>query len=362
MNFPEMCRNWIWAAGLITFTVSGAAQEGPGVQLAVVEQSDIVEEVTLNGTASALRSSRLSASVEGLVDLVNAQPGDRVAKGDLLIELDDELAGLALASARAESQEAEARLAEARRRLDEARSVGAGRNIAATEVSARESEVATTEATLLRLQATQQRQAALVKRHSIAAPYEGVIQARHTDLGEWVTPGDPLVELVDISNLRLDFQVPQNMYNLIDGSTELQVSVEGTNNSERLTVDIDVLVPVSDSGARTFLLRASAPEELRVLPGMALTGLLRTDAGRDGLSVPRDAINRYPDGRVTVWIAEPAGNGQYRVEEKRIELGTSYRDRMVVTDGLEAGLRVVSRGNEALRQGMTVRVVGEGAR
>ena len=362
MNIPDMSRNWLLAAGLAIFTVSVAAQDGPSVQLADVEQSDIFEEVTLNGTASALRSSRLSASVEGLVDQVNAQPGDRVAKGDLLIELDDELAGLALASARAESQEAEALVAEARRRLDEARSVGAGRNIAATEVSSRESEVATADATLQRLRAAQQRQAALVRRHSIAAPYEGVIQARHTDVGEWVTPGDPLVELVDINNLRLDFQVPQNMYNLIDSSTELQVSVAGTSNSERLPVDIDVLVPVSDSGARTFLLRASAPEELKVLPGMALTGLLRTDAGRDGLSVPRDAINRYPDGRVTVWIAEPADDGQYRVEEKRIELGISYRDRVVVTEGLEAGLKVVSRGNEALRQGMTVRVADEGGR
>lgn len=350
------------AAVLAAFPLSVAAQAGPGVQLAEVQQSDIFEEITLNGTVNALRSSRLSASVEGLVDLVNAQPGDRVAKGDLLIELDDELARLALASARAEAQEAEARLAEARRRLDEARSVGAGRNIAATEVRARESEVATADATLLRLRAGQQRQAALVRRHRIEAPYGGVIQIRHTDLGEWVTPGDPLLELVDINNLRLDFQVPQSMYNLIDNATELQVTVEGSNNKERISVEVDVLVPVSDSGARTFLLRASPPEELRVLPGMALTALLRVDAGREGLSVPRDAISRYPDGRVTIWIAEPADDGQYKVEEKRIELGSSYQDRIVVTEGLEAGLRVVSRGNEALRQGMTVRVVSEGER
>jgi len=362
VNFPGKCRSWILAAGLATATVSTSAQDGPGVQLAGVEQSEIFEEVTLNGTVSAMRSSRLSASVEGLVDRVNAQPGDRVAEGDLLIELDDELAGLALSSARAESQEAEARLAEARRRLEEARSVGAGRNIAATEVRARESEVATADATLQRLNAAQQRQSALVRRHRIEAPFEGVIQTRHTDLGEWVTPGDPLLELVDINNLRLDFQVPQNMYNLIDDATELQISVDGSKSDERVSVEPEVLIPVSDSGARTFLLRASPPEKLRVLPGMSLTARLRVDTGREGLSVPRDAINRYPDGRVTVWIAKPADEGNYQVEEKRIEIGGSYRDRVVVTDGLEAGLKVVSRGNEALRQGMTVRVVSVGDR
>ncbi|MGC3875050.1 efflux RND transporter periplasmic adaptor subunit [Halomonas sp. GXIMD04776] len=362
MNHPNQWRCWVLAVALSASATSGAVQEGPGVQLAEVERSEVFEEVTLNGTVTALRSSQLSASVEGLVDVVNAQPGDRVARGDVLVELDDELAGFTLDSARAERQEAAARLAEARRRLNEARSVGPGRNIAATEVSARESEVAAADAALLRLQAEQQRQAGVVRRHRITAPYEGVIQARHIDLGEWVTPGDPLMELVDLSNLRLDFPVPQSLYSLIAESGKVQVSVEEVGSSDSVSVDIDVLVPISDSQARTFLLRAIKPDRLEVLPGMALTALLRVPSGREGLSVPRDAINRYPDGRVTVWIAEPIDDEQYRVEEKRIRLGSAYRDRVVVTEGLEAGLWVVSKGNEALNQGMTVHVASQGER
>ena len=135
------------------FPVLTAAQDLPGVQLETVSSEDIVQEVTLNGTVNALRVSGMSAAVAGLLDEVRVETGDRVARGDVLVELDDELVTWELAAARAEAEEARSRLEEARRRLREARSVGAGRNIAATEVSARESEVAASEATLARLEA-----------------------------------------------------------------------------------------------------------------------------------------------------------------------------------------------------------------
>ena len=124
------------------FPLFAAAQDLPGVQLETVSSEDIVQEVTLNGTVNALRVSGMSAAVAGLLDEVRVETGDRVSRGDVLVALDDEMVTWELAAARAEAEEARSRLEEARRRLREARSVGAGRNIAATEVSARESAVA----------------------------------------------------------------------------------------------------------------------------------------------------------------------------------------------------------------------------
>jgi len=204
------------------------AQDLPGVVLAGVERSEIVEEVSLTGTVNALRSSALSTPVAGLVNEVTVEAGDRVKQGDALIRLDPELEEQALASARAETREASARLAEARRRLEEAESVGAGRNIAQTEVRTRESEVATAEATAARLQAEERRQQAVVRRHRIEAPFEGVVSHRYSDLGEWVNPGDELLELVDTENLRLDFRVPQQYYSRLDDRATLAVAVRGT--------------------------------------------------------------------------------------------------------------------------------------
>jgi len=352
-------RQFCVVVGLVC-PVAAQAQDRPGVELEQVRTSDIISEVSLNGTVNALRTSRLSTAVPGLVEAVQVETGDRVALGDLLLGLDDEQAEFELASARAEASEARARFEEAQRRLTEARSVGAGRNIAATEVSARESEVAATEATLARLSAEERRRQVVLERHRIEAPFDGVVSHRARDLGEWVTPGDELLTLVDTTNLRLDFQVPQDYYQRIDDDSELLVRVDGVKQ-EPVTATIEALVPVSDSQARTFLLRATGPETLAVLPGMAVQATLRVSTGERGLTVPRDAINRYPEGRVTVWIAEPAGDELYEVREKRVEIGASFRNRMEILDGLDGGEQIVVRGNESLEEGARVKLAERGS-
>ncbi|MGM0768164.1 MAG: efflux RND transporter periplasmic adaptor subunit [Pseudomonadota bacterium] len=356
---PKVPRGFTFSSRMSALTMlvivmagQAAAQERPRVQLEAVEETDILQEVRLNGTANSLRSARLSAAVSGLVDDVNVETGTRVSEGDVLIGLDDELAEYQRAAATAEAEEAQARLTEAQRRLQEARSVGAGRNIAATEVSARESEVAEARAALSRLQAERDRISATLRRHRIEAPFAGVVSHRESELGEWVTPGDELLRLVDIDNLRLDFQVPQSYYTRITEAATLRVH----NEEGGVTAAIESLVPVGDPQARTFLLRATGPEELRVLPGMAVTATLRVASGERGLTVPRDAINRYPEGRTTVWIADAAGESVYTVREKRVTTGAAFEGRIEISDGLKGGERVVVRGNESLSDGIEVRL------
>ena len=334
------------------FPIFTAAQDLPGVQLETVSSEDIVQEVTLNGTVNALRVSGISATVAGLLDEVRVETGDRVSRGDVLVALDDELVTWELAAARAEAEEARSRLEEARRRLREARSVGAGRNIAATEVSARESEVAASEAALARLEAARQQVEVEVSRHRVTAPFDGVVSQRSRDVGEWVIPGDQLLTLVDTDNLRLDFQVPQSFYKRIDNNSRLLMQ----DGQELSRATIDVLVPVNDPQSRTFLLRAIKPESVKLLPGMSAQAVLRVTTGERGLTVSRDAINRYPEGRTTVWIAEPADEETWTVQEKRVRLGTGFEGRVEVTSGLEAGQKVVVRGNESLSEGISVRI------
>ena len=74
------------------------------------------------------------------------------------------------------------------------------------------------------------------------------------------------------------------------------------------------------------------------------------------MAVSRDAINRYPEGRTTVWIAEPADEETWTVQEKRVHLGTGFEGRVEIISGLETGQRVVVRGNESLSEGISVRI------
>lgn len=336
---------------LLSFCCSAFAQDRPEVRIERVKKADIISEVSLNGTVNPMRSSGLSTSVAGLLYEVSVEPGSRVSAGDLLMRLDDEQAELALEQARAAEQESRVALLEARRRGEEARSVGAGRNIAATEISSRESVEASAEAILKRMEAERRAREVSLKRHRIEAPFAGVVSQRLSNIGEWITPGDELVRLVDTENLRLDFQVPQSYYAQINEQASLWVQ-DGQGNLE---ASIETLVPVTDSVARTFLLRAIASPKMKVMPGMAVQANLRVTTGEQGLTVPRDAVNRYPEGRVTVWLAEPDDEpGMYTVTEKRIELGTAFESQVEVIAGLEGDEYVVTRGNESLSEGSTV--------
>ncbi len=86
---------------------------------------------------------------------------------------------------------------------------------------------------------------------------------------------------------------------------------------------------------------------------MSARATLRIDTGRSAVVVPRDAVLMHPDGRKTVWVVA-AEDGKPTVHEKRIQAGLEFDGLVEVREGLEAGLDIVTRGNEALRDGETV--------
>jgi multidrug efflux pump subunit AcrA (membrane-fusion protein) len=115
---------------------------------------------------------------------------------------------------------------------------------------------------------------------------------------------------------------------------------------------------VSDPGARTFLLRVEpAQPDAMMVPGMSASGELSLDTGRRALVVPRDAIIKYADGRVIVWVLQSANDGDV-VVERPVITGLAFDGLVEVRSGLEAGARVVIKGNEALLAGQRVEVRG----
>ena len=208
-----------------------------------------------------------------------------------------------------------------------------------------------------RLTAEQARLSALLARYVINAPFDGVVGARSVNLGEWVTPGDSVARLVNLNELRADFQVPETFYTAIQGETFITLRA----GQQTYETTIATVVPISDPSARTFLLRAHVPEAASLYPGNAVDAVLRAPTNSDGLTVPRDALSRYPDGRVTVWVATPNENNTYHVTEQRVQLGISFADRVEIIEGLTGDEQVVIRGNESLVEGVSVEDITAGS-
>ncbi|MCB1748625.1 MAG: efflux RND transporter periplasmic adaptor subunit [Gammaproteobacteria bacterium] len=313
----------------------------------------MTEQLTVTGSVVAPRVSRLSTEVAGWVAAMDVEVGDRVAAGAVLLRLDDELAAIALAAARVAMRAAAAELADARRRLAEAERLAAERTIPETELRARRAEVELDAATLEHREADARREQALLARHVLRAPFSGAVSRKLHNAGEWVEPGSAVLELVATDDLRIDFAVPQAWYGRIDAATAVAVRLDA-EPGRVLRGRVVGRVPLSDATSRTFLLltRIDA-DELTLIPGMSARATLELAAGGSAVVVPRDAVLRYPDGRITVWEVVRDG-GEARVYERAVTLGPAAAGRIALSAGLAADAEVVVEGNERLREGQAV--------
>lgn len=333
-----------------------SGDEATRVEAVRLQEQPLIETVPLTGSVNAERQSQVSTQVEGLVHRITADIGDRVQEGELLLELDPELTGIDRDRALAELKSAEAELQDRRRRLSEAQNLENGA-IAASEIRTLQAQVQIQESTRDAARANVARLEAELERHRVRAPYSGIVSARLVDLGEWVSPGDTLVDMVATTPLRVHFQVPQSYYPRVDPATTMDLRFDGYPN-RTFNVPIHRKVPLSENGARTFLLRVTAPtdDDVTLIPGMSASGALRLNTGRAGIAAPRDALIRYPDGRVTVWVVtEPAVGEVSSAREQQVQTGMSSSGWVEIRSGLEAGDVVITRGNEALQEGQQVR-------
>jgi membrane fusion protein (multidrug efflux system) len=320
-------------------------------------EQDIQRPLNLTGTVTAAQAARLSVATSGLVTTIYVDAGSKVEAGELLLELDPELAQLQLDSSKAQVEQAGTALKDAKRRLEEAQRLIPQRSIAESVVRDIEAEVASDGAALHQAQADAGYREGILLRHQLRAPFAGVVSAKLTETGEWINPGQAVFDLVAVDDVRLDFSVSEDY--LADVRPDAAVSFSlNSDPGKSYPGRVATIVPVTDPNARTFLLRvlANKPGQ-HMLPGMSVRAVMKLATGRRGLVVPRDAIIRFPDGRVVVWVIDDSANGP-TAREQPVSIGLTFDSLVEIREGLETGAVVVTKGNEALQNGQRVHLAG----
>ena len=333
----------------------GAADRSPLVVVSTAQTDTVIKQVPLTGTVTSARVARLSAEVDGQVEAVNVEVGDHIEAGAALLEIDREIEQLTLEALTASTRQASAELADAKRRYQDAQHLREQKNISENALRLLQSEVEVDGATLKQKQAEERRQQARVERHTLQAPFNGVISERLTEAGEWIEPGRPVLTLVAVDDLRIEFRVPQEFYSDINEQSTLRVTLDALPDREFDGV-IGAVVPVSDASSRTFLIHVRVDAgDAPPTPGMSVHGMLNLSTGQRGVVIPRDAILHYPDGRITVWVVEPDSEPPI-VTEKHVTTGYSFDGLITILEGIQADDVIVVRGNESLQEGQQVRI------
>ncbi|WP_333607946.1 efflux RND transporter periplasmic adaptor subunit [Arsukibacterium sp.] len=349
---PTVAVCWIFVA-LSVCSVSLIADTVP-VSVVQPEQQSIGQQLSLSGTLRARQHARLSARMEGLVARVLVDAGDSVKAGQVLLELDPALAQRRLQQLVAASQVSTSEWEEAQRLVSEAEQLSAQQLFPQTELALRQANLARATALQQQAQAALAQQQEVLDRHQLIAPFSGVIAAKLTEAGEWVNLASPVLELVALSPLYLDVQMPQEHFQSLLQLQQVRVRSDMQPDVE-LDAQLLATVPVIDAAARSFLVRLQLEPQAgmaQLLPGTSASALFSLAAAeRQSVVVPADAILRHPDGSFSVFSVRD--NTAYR---RLVTLGRRTANGVEVRAGLPEGEAMVVRGNETLRDGQQVRI------
>jgi len=314
------------------------------------------QEVRLSGSSIPWRRVPLSPRVEGLVTELMVDEGSWVEPGDPILGLDARLADIEVEVTAARVEGAKARQRDAIRKRDELLKLKEGRHASETSIASAIAEVEMVTADLTREQAELDRARELRERHSVSAPFAGMVVDKRVEVGQWVQRDDAVVELVAIDTLRVRAPLPQRYFSRVPVGSKARVLFDALPEHE-FEGTVFARVALGNEASRSFPLLIDIPNPEHLLaPGMSARILVELDDGASqGLTVPRDAVVAKSDGRRQVWrVSEEDGN--LKAFPVTIETGGPKGDRLEVVGGeLQAGDRIVLLGNENLRPGQAVR-------
>ncbi|MDP2714524.1 efflux RND transporter periplasmic adaptor subunit [Rheinheimera sp.] len=348
---------WRIAAALLGTMVAMAlqAQEPVPVRVAMPQEKGLSQQLLLSGSLTAQQDAGLSSRTAGLVAELLVDAGSTVTKGQPLLQLDTSLAQHELAQRKAALAAAQVLQSEQLRLVSEAEQLTKQQLFPQTELALRRAGLAQADAALQQAQAAAAQQQEVLARHTLTAPFAGVIAQRYTDVGEWIALGTPVLQLVSLSPLLLDVQVPQEYFAALPTLRRIAVQSD-LLPGEKLSANLLATVPVGDAAARSFLARLAIQDNsVTLLPGTSARATLyfeRDDAS--ALVVPPDALLRHPDGNFSVFAVREGKAWRHNVT-----LGRSNEQGVEILSGLPKQQPVVVRGNEILRDGQPVRVLSD---
>jgi membrane fusion protein (multidrug efflux system) len=306
----------------------------PLVTVARVKRDQLYDAVEALGTAQANESVMITGKVTDTVRRVNFEDGDFVEAGTVLVELTNQEEQALLDEARANLDDAQNQL----RRQEDIAARGLG---AASDLDLAKSRAAAQEARLNSI-------VARLKDRLIQAPFSGLLGFRQVSPGTLVSPSTPITSIDDISQIKLDFTVPEAFLgSMLEGQHVIAQSVSYPGrNFEGIVHTVGSRI---DPVTRAVTVRAHVPNPDRALrPGMLLTVQVLTSQ-HEALVAPEGSVFQIQN-RAYVYAVD--GNV---VHQRQIEVGGRRFGLVEVLSGLQEGDVIVTEGIVKLRDGITVR-------
>ncbi|MBK6472317.1 MAG: efflux RND transporter periplasmic adaptor subunit [Betaproteobacteria bacterium] len=321
----------------------GAGGPAP-VEVAQAQTATLTDDVQAVGSLKSNQGVMLRPEVSGRVAKLGFADGQRVRRGQLLVQLDDTLQQAQLKQSEAQASIARTNLQRSRELLGQGfiSQSAVDQNAASLEVA--EAQVALARAQLARLK--------------VLAPFDGTAGIRLVDVGDYVKDGADIVNIEDLSSLKVQFTVPERTIDRLRPGQAVDVAVDalpGRNFKGRVQA-IDSQV---DANGRALQVVAQVENPGALLkPGMFARPRVVFAVREGAIVVPEEALVPLGGKQVVFKLVEGA-DGKKVAQRVDARIGLRLPGKVEILDGLKAGDSVITAGHERLLRGnnLAVRVI-----
>jgi len=319
---------------------SAGAPRAVPVEMSPVKSATLDDEISAVGTLRSNESVVIRPEVAGRVAQIHFAEGEAVAAGARLVTLDSSID-------QAELRQAEANLELSRRNFERAKELfqkGAGTARARDEAVAK-LKVDEAQAALAR---------ARLEKTILTAPFAGIAGLRKVSVGDYVSPGQDIVNVESIDPVKVDFRVPEvHLAAVAEGQT-IRVTLDAFPGKTFDGVVFAIDPRVDDEG-RSVAIRARIPNaDASLRPGLFARVRLVVARRTDAIVVPEQAIVPRGDDQFVFRVVDG------KASLTKVRLGQRRAAEVEVVEGLSPGDVIVTAGQVKIRDGMPVRQAGAG--
>ncbi|MGE0211608.1 MAG: efflux RND transporter periplasmic adaptor subunit [Parvibaculaceae bacterium] len=336
-----------WKPQFLAQVISSAPKPAETVSAEPARTESWQPHVSAIGTLVAVNGIDITPEVGGVVKEINFESGQRVKKGDKLVQLDT-------STEEADLKNFEVQLANAEiefKRISEVFKKGFSSKQDLDNSTSRRDQ----------LRASVERTKAVIAQKAIFAPWDGQLGLRAISVGKYVAAGQPLIWLQSVDPIYADFTVTEADFGRIKPGQKVTARFDSwpddTFEGEVFTTDSKIAAE-----SRMITVRASIPNaDGRLVPGMYADVSVDVGEPEQVVTVPRTAITYtlYGDSVFVVVEeknADPAKEKDLVVQRRFVKPGSVREGRVRILEGVQEGDRVVTVGQNKIDQGTKVKI------
>ncbi|SDD93801.1 membrane fusion protein, multidrug efflux system [Pricia antarctica] len=319
----------------------GTPENRPGGSNAVTVSGMVLrpqvfkDNISLSGTLEANEQIDLRSEVSGVVESINFEEGSKVKQGQVLfrvndIELQAQLSKVRTAQKLAAENERRAKLLLEKQAISQEE----------YDIASADFQSAEAESELIGAQ---------LSKTTVRAPFSGTIGLRSISKGTYVTPLTLIAKLVNTTQLKITFSIPEKYVSQVKVGTQLTFTT--SDSDEEHSATIYAIEPQVEIATRTLKMRAIAEnQDGKLYPGTYANVILPLETVDDALLVPTEALIPVQNGK-KIFISE---NG--KAKEIDVEIGARTGSSVRVISGLQAGDTILTYGVMALKNDTPVKI------